>query len=276
MSFIYSRALVEAFSAATCSATDASAPSNASPTPKPCLWHDRTMEVSRHSRYGMTCEPLTEHRGAALLTWWLAAFPAKTSAQPVKAQASKASEAGSGPTWHASLARFDPDSCTWKTAQCSLLAGSGECSPTWPRSGMTRDGKCWELPMSARRTSATGSGFWPTVRVNGHYNRKGLSEKSGDGLATAVKRWPTPIKRDSRTVRGGARTKGSLGTQPLITQAAEREGVLTGHLNPTWVEWLMGWPAWWTALQPLATGRFQEWQQQHSESLPPSSTKEAA
>lgn len=35
-------------------------------------------------------------------------------------------------------------------------------------------------------------------------------------------------------------------------------------LNPEWVEWLMGWPLGWTSvLQPLATDRFREWQQQH-------------
>jgi DNA (cytosine-5)-methyltransferase 1 len=37
----------------------------------------------------------------------------------------------------------------------------------------------------------------------------------------------------------------------------------TGPLNPTWVEWLMGWPARWTEFAPLATDRFREWQRQH-------------
>ena len=36
-----------------------------------------------------------------------------------------------------------------------------------------------------------------------------------------------------------------------------------GHLNPTWVEWLMGWPVGWTDLKPLETDKFQLWQQQH-------------
>ena len=36
-----------------------------------------------------------------------------------------------------------------------------------------------------------------------------------------------------------------------------------GRLNPQWVEWLMGWPLGWTELQPLETGRFREWLQQH-------------
>jgi hypothetical protein len=36
-----------------------------------------------------------------------------------------------------------------------------------------------------------------------------------------------------------------------------------GTLNPTWVEWLMGWPLGWTDLKPLAMAKFQQWQQQH-------------
>ena len=55
MSFIFSRALVAEFSPASFSGTDASAQSNTNPTPRPCLWHDRTMEPSRLSRFGMTC-----------------------------------------------------------------------------------------------------------------------------------------------------------------------------------------------------------------------------
>ena len=40
-----------------------------------------------------------------------------------------------------------------------------------------------------------------------------------------------------------------------------------GPLNPTWVEWLMGWPLGWTDLKPLAMDKFREWQQQHGEFL---------
>jgi hypothetical protein len=29
-----------------------------------------------------------------------------------------------------------------------------------------------------------------------------------------------------------------------------------GRLNPTWVEWLMGWPIGWTDLEPLAMDRY--------------------
>lgn len=59
-------------------------------------------------------------------------------------------------------------------------------------------------------------------------------------------------------------------------KALEAEGIVTteerkqmtagngGQLNPTWTEWLMGWPLEWTALKPLATDKFRQWRQQHS------------
>ena len=78
MSYIYSQALVAEYSRANCSVIDASALWSGSPTRKPHLWHDKTTEHSRHSRFGMMCKPLTERHGAALLTWWRAGFRAKT------------------------------------------------------------------------------------------------------------------------------------------------------------------------------------------------------
>jgi len=80
MSYIYSQALVAEYSRANCSVMSASVLWSGSPTHRPHLWHDKTMEVSRHSRFGMTCKPLTEGHGADLLTWWRAASRAKTLA----------------------------------------------------------------------------------------------------------------------------------------------------------------------------------------------------
>jgi hypothetical protein len=37
-----------------------------------------------------------------------------------------------------------------------------------------------------------------------------------------------------------------------------------GQLNPSWVEWLMGWPIGWTDLKPLVTGKFRSVQPWHS------------
>jgi hypothetical protein len=44
---------------------------------------------------------------------------------------------------------------------------------------------------------------------------------------------------------------------------------LGGQLNPTWVEWLMGWPIGWTDLKPLEMDKFQQWLRSHGEFLAP-------
>ena len=99
--------------------------------------------------------------------------------------------------------------------------------------------------MSAPRTSETASGLWPTPTVCGNYNRKGLSAKSGDGLATAVLKCATPTARDWRSGKASQATM-ERNSRPLSEQ-------IGGSLNPTWVEWLMGWPLGWTDLKPSAT-----------------------
>lgn len=321
MSWLYSQALVAEYSQASCSGGAASVPLSGSPTPLAYLPPDRTKEFSRLSRSGATFAPLTDELGAGLLTWFLAASRARTSALPERAPASTASAAACGSTWRGSLARFDPASRSWRTAQHSLLEDLTECSPTWPRSGMTAGGQCWELPTLAPRTSATASGLllptpctvdtgsmfnrsasagaalrptlgamarfdlWPTPTVSGNYNRAGLSAKSGDGLATAVARWPTPTKADAdggvghpaskqgapnlRTVvtgrtpntvdaKGGTRRPGTDSQVQLVHQVG-------GKLNPTWVEWLMGWPIGWTDLKHSETDRCHSAQPQPGE-----------
>lgn len=149
MSWLFSQALVAEYSQATCWAGAPCAQLSVMPTQHK-FWHNgKTMEASSLSRFGLTCAALTEDRGADLLTWFREASRARTSALPARAPALTVSAADCGTTWRGSLARFDPASATWKTAQPSLLGDSDECSVTWPRSGMTAGGLCWELPTLA-------------------------------------------------------------------------------------------------------------------------------
>lgn len=273
MSWLFSRALVGAFSAGTCSAGEPFAPSSGSHTPQAYLSPDRMMAYSRLSRFGMTFAPLTADRGEELLTWYREGFPARTYPLPEKAQGSKESVAGYGERWRGSLARFDPDTCSWKTVQHSLLEDSDGCSVIWPRSGMTANGLCWELPMLALRINGTGSGLWPTPTVCGNYNRKWASATSGDGLATAVRMWPTPTRRDYRS---DSCTPGVKAIRDAHTRGKTLPWEVGGLLNPTWVEWLMGWPLGWTDLKPLEMARFRQWLLEHSPSYRRDSDKAAA
>lgn len=104
MSWLFSRALVEAFSEATCSDGARSALSSGSPTPRAFLSPDRTTAFSRPSRFGMTFGPLTDALGAELLTWFLAASRAKRSAaQPEALTRRKTFGRKCGESWQMSL-----------------------------------------------------------------------------------------------------------------------------------------------------------------------------
>jgi hypothetical protein len=290
---------VAGFSEATYLDGAPSAPSNTTPTPEAFYWPDKTTEHSRLSRFGMTSEPLMGVRGEDLLTWFREVSLAKTSAQRDEAMDWTASEVGSGRKWLGLLAKYDRDSLSWRTPQCSLLEGSDEFSETWPRWGSMRNGESWERQTAAPITSAIESGLWPTPQAHdaqkgyaervgrfgtkhggrnlndevkmwptptvcGNYNRKGLSKSSGDGLATAVKMWPTPCASASKGSSPAALTRksGKSRENDRIDHAVMASD--GGQLNPEWVEWLMGWPIGLTALKPLETDKFREWQQQHS------------
>ncbi len=85
----------------------------------------------------------------------------------------------------------------------------------------------WPTPLASRGGSRLrASEEWATPTVKGNHNKKGLSPSSGDGLSTQV---------------GGA-------------------------LNPTWVEWLMGYPSEWTALPAWAMPLSQRKRAAHSKS----------
>ena len=72
MSWLFSQALVEAFSADCSPDGPPCAPLNKMDTLQPFLRNGKTMDFSRLSRSGVTCAVLTESHGAALLTWFRA------------------------------------------------------------------------------------------------------------------------------------------------------------------------------------------------------------
>lgn len=260
MSWLYSQALVAEYSRANCSATPPSAPLSTTEPPQAFSCEDRTRATFNHSRSGMTCGPLTVGHGAALLTWFLAVSRAKTSALPAAALAWMESAPASGEKWRVWFAKWNPASCEWRTAQCSLLEDSEQFSETWPRSGLMRDGMCYLLPTVAPIISASASGsLLPTLTVCGNYNAKGASKKAGDGLATALsKRLPTLTARDYRSPNAKSYAERGGGKK-----GEQLPNALCGPLNPDWCEWFMGFPIGWTASEPLETHRFHEWRQQH-------------
>jgi len=126
-----------------------------------------------------------------------------------------------------------------------------------------------------------GAVLWPTPRASNFQQEDAqswlernqeLAENrpkgaSGMTLDVAVQLWPTPRSADSlihgtidaarnRALTPGRRWKAHLeeavGLMPTPTAnrwsglQSHGQNALLGQLNPTWVEWLMGYPAGWT------------------------------
>jgi hypothetical protein len=221
-------------------------------------------KFSRLSRFGMTFKPLTESRGEELLTLFRAGFHAKTYPQQEKAQELKAVDQVCGNTWHELSMKYDQDLHSWRTHLCLWDEALQWSSVTLPRWGMTVSGVLFQHPTAERPISAIGSGLWPTPTCNmvsggaNHNSPQVLAKNHGINLAGAVQKWPTPMSTEHKANRQTRENHQNGLTQAVL---ATETG---GHLNPTWVEWLIGWPLGWTDLKPLGTGRFQLWQQQHS------------
>lgn len=178
---------------------------------------------------------------------------------------SRASEAAYGQRSFDCLAKFDPDTSSWRTFQLSLFGGLDEFSGTWPRSGMTRSGTVFRLPTLAPLTDAIGSGLWPTpVRKQGGTSEQclkgaavGLYHMTLDrAVALALQgKWPTPTAMDCHVAESfetwSARVERTGYSHVPLRLAAKALDIhsVYGHLNPTWVEWLMGYPINWTALK---------------------------
>lgn len=129
----------------------------------------------------------------------------------------------------------------------------------------------FRLVPSAPPTEGTGCSLWPTVRSHevGDYQYSGGDHKKPTPTLTgAVKMWPTPRVGGSKGSSPAGATHGDLAAvvamfpTPIATDWKNRgckeyrknreyqlQTEVGGQLNPTWVEWLMGFPIGWTDLQ---------------------------
>jgi hypothetical protein len=278
MSWLYSQALVEEYLGDTFSDGEQSAPLSGSHTQQAYCAPDKMTVFSRLSRFGMTYKPLTESRGEDLLTLYLEDFRAKTSQQQEREMDLMESDQECGDTWRGWLAKYDPNTFSWKTPQCSLLGEEQESLEILPRWGMTVNGLLWEQPMLERRTNETECGLWASPNAR-DWKDTGASQgnRKSPNLGTQV-HWPTHQASDwknksySRDFTLGnpkyiwptPRTKGMCGgsgswdllnKNTTVEEARLMGAGNGGKLNPTWVEWLMGWPLGWTDLKPLETDK---------------------
>jgi hypothetical protein len=118
---------------------------------------------------------------------------------------------------------------------------------------MMRNGNAYRLRPLVRRISASASSFLPTPRVmpgnfsrvNGKVYETSLQSMARRGL---LHLWPTPTAnlKDMDTMERARYSRTAL--RAMKDAGAPYQTQTTGMLNPTWVEWLMGFPREWTAL----------------------------
>ena len=158
---------------------------------------------------------------------------------------------GSGQISFVPFAKYDLSTHSWRTfLGCSQLTIGDlpeECTRSWPKQVIIHDDVAYQPKMSEHRRRESASLLWPTPRTRGLLGGSGsrqmvqLLVKSGildEEEATqliGVKLWPTPQARDC--------------TRKTSVKRDRLPDRLRGTPNPTWVEWLMGFPLEWTKIE---------------------------
>jgi len=182
--------------------------------------------------------------------------------------------------WKTSQGSLLPDSMTssvdWPRAGMTRNGTAYQRQPSAPRTSATAFSLSLHhatLPRTAR--TADGTTLWRTPTSTdsmGLSAQKWRQRKVGEGdhtprladqvEADRVRLFPTPLARDHKDT--GDMSRLTRVTLPRVVQAMQREPIQrrmekgkqislsmtvsaqNGRLNPTWVEWLMGFPTGWT------------------------------
>ena len=158
------------------------------------------------------------------------------------------------------LAFLDPVTQSWKMYEATCLLGELRSLEKLPISGIALSGVLYQRPAWEQITDASGSLCWPTpttqevehpdaqwTETNRRISKNGANTTHGMGLADAVQKWPTPQAHDAKHLTSKPKPTGQ---KMLSTHIYERDASTSGgKLNPTFVEWLMGFPLGWTDLE---------------------------
>lgn len=140
-----------------------------------------------------------------------------------------------------------------KMLLASSVWHSTRCFLTWKIKATKQGYLLYQLAVSMPRIEGTASPLWhtPNVPNGGRVNPPEMSQtgrmpdgkKRQVGLEHQVRMverglWPTPTQRDH---------KGANSMEHCL------DVVVGGQLNPSWVEWLMGFPIGWTDLNASET-----------------------
>ena len=129
-----------------------------------------------------------------------------------------------------SLANYDPNTQSLKMSQQSLLEDSTSFLKTLPKQGMMQNGNVLEQTKLVLDIEEKEYGLLPTPVASDHKMRRPTKNWSGNDLVSQV-------------------------------SMLENNGTKCVYLNPSWVEWLMGYPIGYTDIGEKSHKESQEQQQ---------------
>lgn len=154
--------------------------------------------------------------------------------------------------WGSSVA-----SLKWKLLATKTKLSLFQLSPSMPNTGGTDAGLLvWPTP----RVSDTEGGIVKNVEYqNGSFSRKNKQGvrwgvKLKDAVSHAEKLWPTPRASEWKGVGPlGSKSHKHRVKKGYLDATVQEVGQVTGQLNPTFPEYLMGYPIGWTDLNVSGT-----------------------
>ena len=207
------------------------------------------MESCQRSPSGMMLRRSTEDPGRASWMWYAEDSPVRTYLPQGEVKGCQVNAADYGLNSPESLAKFDPATYSWRTAQCCLLEGLTVFSETFPAWGSMRNGELFQRTKSADLSTEIVSGLLPAPL-------KSHAESFIGGPIRNAETWETRSRLDHLLIGLWKNWKGREGNGRI------KDKVIC---HPTFSAWLLLWPLNWTSLDPLEMGKFQQWQQQHSQ-----------
>ena len=216
-----------------------------------------TFDPDTHSLRTVQCSLLEDSTAySAILPRWGSMLNGELSERTMPAHLTSVTGSGSWlATPTATANQLSPSMMKHPGCQAWLPTPSASSYGTNQGGGMGRKGKVRpSLQTMARKN------LWPTPNSRDWKGPPGAGTIARGGrqssLPAAVARnlWPTPTAHNAKETN--APSKATRNTPTLAAQVG-------GKLNPTWVEWLMGWPLGWTDCGASATDKFQAWLRSH-------------
>jgi len=214
--------------------------------------------------YGRILKPSLHICFETKLASSLAVILAKDFPQPDSEKEQKTLDT-CGPTLNNTSPQLDLFACSLRTSKDISPSDFEKSLATWKALVTQQRGEYSQRVKLALRTKENESTSWATPRaadsaggprtLNEKGQRISVSDPTktyGANLSDQVRHWPTPSTRDHKGGYQGGRIRNgkvSFDTLDVAVQHFSGNKTKVGHLNPDWVEWLMGLPTGWTALE---------------------------